>query len=327
MMPRQFLMREAALFAGCMLLFCAFSVFIPDFLDAYGLAEQLRYLVVPGMIAVPMTFIIATAGIDLSVGAIVALCGILLGMLHEDFGLPLPLACVAAVMAGLAAGSFNGSVVAYLGIPPLVVTLATMTLFRGLATGLSQARPYRAFPPEFIQISQGNLFTVTGSSGTELLILPLPAMTLALVVALGAVILRRSWVGRHVELIGENETAARFAAIPVPALTFALYAACGLVCGLCAIYHIALVGTAKSDAAMGFELKAIACVVLGGTRISGGHASVLGTLLGLLLLGMLGYGLHLAGVNDEVVIIVEGLLLVTTAVFNEWLFRRGEARK
>jgi rhamnose transport system permease protein len=327
MIRRALQMREFALFAACVGLFAGFSVLIPDFLDAYGLAEQLRYLVVPGMIAVPMTFIIATAGIDLSVGAMVALCGILLGMLHEDFGLPLPVACAGAVLAGLLAGGFNGSVIAYAGVPPLVVTLATMTLFRGLATGLSQAQPYRAFPPEFIHISQGNVFSLTSSAGTELFILPLPAIALGGVVALGVLVLRRSWVGRHVELIGENETAARFAAIPVPSLKLALYAACGLVCGICAIYHIALVGTAKSDAAMGYELKAIACVVLGGTRISGGHASVPGTLLGLLLLGMLGYGLHLAGVNDEVVIIVEGLLLVATAVLNEWLFRRGEARK
>jgi len=269
------------------------------------------------MMAVPMTFIIATAGIDLSVASIVAMSGIVLGLLFRDAQLPIAVAAGAAVLAGLSAGAFNGWASSYLRIPPLVVTLATMALFRGVAMGLSKAQPISDFPDGLLWLGQGNIVRL----GSDLY-LPTPFAALLIAVALGWVLMRRSWVGRFTECIGENEMAAEFAAIGVRRLKMALYAGCGLVCGLAALFNTGLYATAKADTANGMELEVIACVVIGGTRISGGQGSVIGSLLGLCIIGILRYGLEMAGVRSQYVVIVVGALLIVTAVFNEWIARR-----
>ena len=314
--------RESILFYVFLAMFTAFSAFTDGFLDWFSLFERTRYWVAPGMIAVPMTFIIATAGIDLSVGSIVALCGIVLGLLYQDAQWPLWGAACAAVVAGVLAGAFNGGVSSYLNIPPLVVTLATMALFRGLAMGLSKARSFSDLPEGFRWLSQGDAFSIpAGEAGP--VYFPAPLFALIVTVVIGWLVMRRSWVGRFTECIGENEVAARFAAIDARRLKLALYTACGLVCGVGALFNTALYATAKADAAMGMELDVIACVVIGGTRISGGQGSVIGSLLGLLIIGILKYGLEMAGVRSHNVVIFVGGLLIVTAVFNEWMASTG----
>jgi len=321
MTRRAFLSREAVLLYVLLAMFAGFSVFVEGFLDWFSLFERMRYWAIPGLIAVPMTFIIATAGIDLSVASIVAMSGILLGLLYRDAHFPIAAASIAAVAVGLCAGAFNGGVSSFLGIPPLVVTLATMALFRGVAMGLSKGQPISDFPEGFLWLSQGDALRVpVGNAG--LVTIPVPLFALAAAVAVGWVLMRRSWVGRFTECVGENPIAAEFAAIDVRRLKFALYAASGLVCGVAALFNTALYATAKADTAAGMELEVIACVVVGGTRISGGQGSVVGSLLGPFIIGILRYGLEMAGVKSQYVIIVVGGLLIATAVFNEWMARR-----
>ena len=312
--------RELALIIILMGVFTYFSLTTEGFFDWFNQLERTRYWVAPGLLAIPMTFIIATAGIDLSVGSIVALCGIVLGLLYRDAGWPIALAAIAAIAAGGLAGAFNGGVSSFLRIPPLVVTLATMTLFRGLAMGLSEADSISNFPPGFIWLSQGDLFTIP--LGGETIFVPFPLLVLLAGALFGALLLKKSWIGRYTECIGENATAAEFAAIPVRWLTFALYTGTGVVAGIVSLFYTALFATAKADVGVGLELEAITCVVLGGTRISGGQASVLGTLLGLCIIGMLRYGLELGGFRSQYIIIVVGVLLVVTVVINEWTVRR-----
>lgn len=312
--------REFALFFILGLLFVGFSIAVPEFLDVYSILENTRYWVAPGMLAIPMTFIIATAGIDLSVGSTVALCGMVLGLLYRDAHFPIWGACLAALCTGTVAGAFNGGVSSFLSIPPLVVTLATMTLYRGIAMAISRAQAVSSFPPAFLWLSQGDLVEIPTGNGP--VFIPFCLVALLLMVALGVLIMRRSWIGRYTEAIGENETAAIFAAVPVNWLKAGLYTAMGLVCGIASLFYTALFTTAKADVATGMELEAIACVVLGGTRISGGQGSVLGTLLGLFIIGILRYGLLLAGMPSQFIIIVVGVLLIATVVFNEWMVRR-----
>lgn len=314
--------RELILLATLVVLFVVLSVAVDGFHNWANLLEISRYWVVTGMVAVPMTFIIATAGIDLSVGSMVALCGVILGMLFADAGWPIWAACAAALAAGIALGLFNGGVSSYIGVPPLVVTLATMALYRGLAMGITKARSVSSFPEGFMWIGQGDVVRLAGE-GPRATYLPTPLIALALVVIAGWLLMRRTWVGRFTEAIGENETAAEFAAIDVRFVKMMLYAAAGLVCGIAALFNTALFATAKADVAYGLELEAIACVVVGGTRISGGYGSVVGTLLGLLIIGILRFGLEMMGVKSNVVVIVVGLLLIVTAVLNEFMARRA----
>lgn len=311
--------RELALLGVLVAMFVAFSVGVEGFLDWYNILDRTRYWVVPGMIAVPMTFIIATSGIDLSVGSILALSGIVMGVVHSDLQLPIFVAALAALVTGLLAGGFNGAVSSYLAIPSLVVTLATMTLYRGIAMGMSEARAF-SVPPAFLQLSQANAFYIPLGGG-EYASVPSSLLVLLGIAALGVVFMRKSWVGRYTLCIGENETAARFAAIPVRHLKALLFAATGLVAGAAALFHTALYSTAKADTAAGMELEAIACVVIGGTRISGGQASVVGTLLGLCIIGILRYGLLMADVSAQHIEIVIGVLLIATVVLNEWVAR------
>ncbi|GMV99243.1 MAG: hypothetical protein AMXMBFR84_03820 [Candidatus Hydrogenedentota bacterium] len=315
--------RETALAVVLFALIAGFGLTVDGFLDPFSIFERSRYWVVAGLIAVPMTFVIATAGIDLSVGSIVALSSIVMGMLYRDAGAPMWIAAVCAVLTGMAAGAMNGGVLGFVGVPPLVVTLATMALFRGLAMGLSKADPISSFPPGFLSISHGDAFQIP-LGGQYPVFFPAPLIPMLVAFLIGMVLLRKSWAGRYTEAIGENETAARFAAIDVRWVKMAIYTACGTVCGIAALFHTALFATAKADTAVGLELEVIACVVVGGTRISGGDASVFGSLLGLLIIGILRYGLDKAGVESQNIVIVVGLLLIATVVFNERMaLRRG----
>ena len=319
-MARALRSREMVLFALLAILFSVMSLRVDGFFDAYNLLERTRYWVGPGLIAIPMTFVIATGGIDLSVASILALCGIVMGLLYNDAHWPMAAAAGASLLTGLACGAFNGGVASWVGVPPLVVTLATMALFRGVAMGLSQAKAFSDFPGWFVWLGQGSVARVPFTAANPAY-LPAPLVLLAAAYALGWFLMHRSWIGRFTEMTGENETAARFAAIDVRRLKLALYAGCGLMCGLAAIVHTALYATAKADTASGMELDVIACVVVGGTRISGGRASIAGTLIGLTILGLLRFGLEMAGVSAQYIIIVVGLVLVVAAILNERLGR------
>ena len=323
-MIRAFLGRDAALLAVLIAMFAGFSLTVEGFFDWLNILDRARYWIVPGIIAVPMTFIIATSGIDLSVGSIVALSGIVLGTAFQDLHAPIAVAACSAILVGTMAGAFNGGVIGFLGVPPLVVTLATMALFRGVAMGLSKGAPKGGFPGGFTWISQGDLLALP--LGGSPAYVPAPIVALIAVAIAGGLIMRRTWIGRFTEHIGENETAARFAAINVDWLKFGIYTACGALCGVASLFHTALYATAKADTAQGLELDVIACVVVGGTRISGGRATVTGTLLGLLIIGILRYGLDMAGMKSQYVIIFVGILLIVTAVFNEWTGAKGERR-
>ena len=317
--------RESILMLILLVLFAGFAIGIEGFFDWLNLLERSRYWVVPGMLAVPMTFIIATAGIDLSVGSILGMSGIILGLLFRDLGWPISLAACAAVLISGLAGAFNGGVSSYLRIPPLVVTLATMALFSGAAMGLSQARPIGNFPASFQWFGQGDLVKLS-LGGNKAVSFPVPLMILLLTVIAGWLLMRRSWIGRFTECIGENEIAAEFAAINVRRMKLFLYTASGLIAGLAAVINTAQYATARPDAGKGLELEVIACVVVGGTRISGGRATVIGSLLGLLLIGLLRYGLEMAGVQSQHGIMVVGALLILTAVLNEWQSARAEGK-
>jgi len=322
MIQRILASRETILLFILISLCVVFSVLVEGFSDWVNVVERSRYWVVPGLIAVPMTLIIATGGIDLSVGSILGMCGIVLGLLFRDAGWPIALASLAAVVTGFLAGALNGGVSSYLQIPPLVVTLATMALYSGVALALSQARPIGNFPAPFQWLGQGDFFQLDfGAVGD--ISFPAPLLALLVVALIGWLIMRRSWVGRYAECVGENEVAAKFAAIDVRRLKWMLYAAAGAVCGIASVFYTSLYATARPEAGRGMELEAIACVVVGGTRISGGRGTVIGTILGLLIIGVLRYGLEMAGIPSQRLIIFVGALLIVTAILNEWLSGKG----
>lgn len=299
--------REAVLLILLGVEMAAMQSLSPLFLTPDNLIEVVRQSAEIGLIALAMTLVIITAGIDLSVGSVVGLSIMVMGMLWEDAGLPIAVSALLALLAGTLCGVFNGALITAVGIPPLIVTLATMAGFRGIALGMSQARSIRNFPEGFLWLGQGYVLGI-----------PVQVWVLAVCALLFHLALTRTAWGRSVFSIGANEPAARLSGIAVNRLKRQVYALSGFMSALSAVVYAAHVSVAKPDAGLGFELTAITAVVLGGTAVSGGEGGVLGTLIALLMVGFLRSGLTLARVPSEAQDMMVGLLLILVVAIDRW---------
>jgi rhamnose transport system permease protein len=281
------------------------------FLTADNLLNQGRLVAEIGLVALPMTFIIITGGIDLSVGSIMGLCAVLLGYAWKNLGLPLEAAIALSLGAGALCGFVNGWFIARVGVPPLIMTLATLALYRGLAEGISQARSVRGYPEWFYTLGQGDVLGV-----------PTQLWLWGAAILASAVLLARTTFGRELYVIGHNETAARFSGVPVGRAKVAIYTLSGLMAGLAAWIFVSRVSTTRSDMGTGLELDAIAAVVLGGTSIFGGTGTILGTVLGVVLIQLLKNGLALTGVKGDATIVVIGVVLILSILVANLIQRR-----
>jgi ribose/xylose/arabinose/galactoside ABC-type transport system permease subunit/ABC-type sugar transport system substrate-binding protein len=283
-----------------------FSAIGTNFWSWANAFEITRLLVEVGLLAVAMTPVIVTGGIDLSVGSLMGLSAVLFGELYRDQGWPIPAAAAATLLMGTAAGGLNALLITRLRLPPLIVTLGTFSLFRGLGEGFTRGfENYSQFPDSFLFLGQGYLMAGVPTQ--------LPIFVLA---AIGYwVLLQRSTIGRGLYAIGFSPEGARHAGIPVERRLALVYILSGLTASLAAIIYVAHLGQAKSDAGTGYELDAITAVVLGGTSIFGGRGTIQGTVLGLLAITVLRNGLQLADQSGYLAgILVGGLLLVTISM-------------
>jgi rhamnose transport system permease protein len=241
------------------------------------------------------------------------LCAILLGVAWKGIGLPLEAAIVFCIAAGGVAGFVNGWFITRVRIPPLIMTLATLALYRGLAEGISQARSVRGYPEGFFWVGQGELFGVP----TQLWIMVAAILVFAFVLA-------RTTFGRWLYMIGNAETAARFSGIPVDRCKLVIYTLSGLMAGVAAWIFVSRVSTTRSDMGLGIELDVIAAVVLGGTSIFGGSGTIGGTVLGLVLIQLLKNGLALTGVKGDATIVVIGTVLILSVLITNFVQRRQD---
>lgn len=303
--------RELALAAILVVVLVAMAFLSEEFLTARNLLEMTRFIVEIGLLALPMTLIIITKGIDLSVGANLALSAVAFGLSWQA-GVPLVPAALIGVLTGTVGGLLNGVTSAYVGVPPLVVTLATFGAYRGIALGLSQGRGVSGFPDWFYVLGQGSIGPV-----------PVQLIVFALAAVVFLVVLHRTPFGRAVYAIGHNERAAQHAGIPVRRLLLSLYTLSGTLAGLAAIVYVSRVGTAKGNAGANYELEAITAVVLGGTSIAGGTGSIPGTLLGLAIIISLRFGMILGGVDANIRSLVLGLALIVAVLVYQLAGRRS----
>ena len=290
-----------------------FSITGSNFLTAGNLFEITRLSVEVGLLALVMTPIIITGGIDLSVGSMMGLAAVVMGALWRDVGLSMPVAIVFALLVGLLGGALNAAAITKLNAPPLIVTLGTFSLFRGIAEGLTRGiENYSGFPPVFLFLGQGY---IGGVIPTQLFIL-LPSMVIVWWW------LHRTAFGRSYYAIGFSQEGARYAGIKVRRRLNFAYCVSGLAAGLAAVIYVAHLGQAKSDAGTGYELMAITAVMLGGASIFGGRGTVLGTVLGLFAIVTLQNGLRLSGQPAELAGVLTGVLLVITILVDR-LSRRN----
>jgi rhamnose transport system permease protein len=292
-----------------------FSVISPQFATSGNAFEVMRFSVELGLLAIALTPVIITGGIDLSVGSMMGLAAVVLGGAHHDWGLPLSAAVPLVLLLGAAGGLVNALLISRLGLPPLIVTLGSFSLFRGVAEGLTHAAVnYTGFPAGFLQLGQGYLFGVV------------PAQLAVLLAAVGAyyLLLHRSTIGRALYTIGFAPAGARYAGIPVARRVALVYLLSGMMASLAAIVYVAHLGQARADAGTGYELDAITAVVLGGTSIYGGRGTIGGTLAGLFAIAVLKNGLQLAALPTEFTGVLTGILLIATIAVDRFE-RRGRA--
>lgn len=246
-----------------------------------NLFNIVRHSVEIGLLALVMTPIILTGGIDLSIGSTLGLCAILFGKLWRDAGLPPWAAAIGAILVGGACGLLNGALITQLRLPPLIVTLGTFSLFRGLAEAITRGvDAFTNFPESFLFLGSGQILGV-----------PTQAWILLAVAILIWLIVHRTVLGRSFRAIGFSSEGARYAGLPVERRILFCYVLAGLVAGIASLTYTARLGTAKADAGYGYELLAITAVVLGGTSIFGGIGSVHGAMLGVAALAVLNNGL------------------------------------
>jgi rhamnose transport system substrate-binding protein/rhamnose transport system permease protein len=293
-----------------------FAAIAPQFATPGNFFEITRLSVELGLLALALTPVLITGGIDLSVGSMMGLAAVMFGVANRDWGLPIPLSALVSLLVGAAGGGLNAVLVARLGIPPLIVTLGTFSLFRGIAEGITHAAVnYTGFPPAFLALGQGYLAGVV----------PAQLPIFLLVLAGYVVLLHRSVIGRALYAIGFTPAGARYAGLPVARRLGLVYVVSGMVSSLAAIVYVAHLGQARSDAGNGYELDAITAVVLGGTSVFGGRGTILGTVLGLFAISVLRNGLRLAALPSELAGVLTGALLLATIALDRLRSRHRAA--
>jgi ribose/xylose/arabinose/galactoside ABC-type transport system permease subunit len=272
----------------------------PRFSTLNNSFDILRHSVEIGLLAVAMTPIILAGGIDLSVGSLLGLCAIFMGKLWRDAGVPLPAAIACTVALGAVAGGVNATLITVLRLPPLIVTLGTFSLFRGLAEAITRGvDTFTNFPASFLFWGQERWFG-----------LPAQAPVFFTVAVIFWLLVHRTTFGRSLRTIGFSPEGARYAGLPVQRRLATAYILAGVVAAIAAVIYTARLGQAKADAGTGYELFAITAIVLGGTSIFGGRGTVHGTLLGVAAIAVLNNGLVHARLPREAAGVLTGALLV-----------------
>ena len=305
--------REGGL-AGVLILLVIFLAWrSPYFLTIGNLVVVGRQAALSLLIAIGMTIVILAGGIDLSVGSTVALVSVVTGELLVTLQLNPVLGVVLAVLAGVAIGLVNGVIVAMSSIPPFVVTLGMLAVARGLALGITQGQTLSGFDPAFLVLGQGSLAGV-----------PIPVWIAAALAVAAHVLLTRTRFGRNVFFIGSNEQAAVLSGIRVRRTKIAIFAIAAGLAGLEAVIETARLSVGQPSAGNGYELVAIGAVVIGGTSLFGGEGSILGTVLGTLLLALIQNGLILLGISAYWQQVFSGTIIVAAVALNIWRQKSGQ---
>jgi ribose/xylose/arabinose/galactoside ABC-type transport system permease subunit len=302
--------RQFGTLIGLVVLCAILWILTPHFLTVSNLLNIAEQTSINAIVAVGMTFVILSGGIDLSVGSIVALSGVVLGTALKG-GQPLPVALLLALGVGLLCGLINGTLISWGGLPPFIVTLGTMSIARGAALLYTEGRPVSGFDESFRVLA-------TGRVG----FLPAPVIVMAVVYLIAHFVLTRTTFGRYVYAIGGNEEATRLSGVSIRFHKTLIYGVSGLMSATAAVILTARLNSAQPIAGMMYELDAIAATVIGGTSLMGGEGSLGGTLVGALIMGVLRNGLNLLGVSSFLQQIVIGGVIVVAVLLDTVLKRK-----
>ncbi|WP_102959010.1 ABC transporter permease [Mangrovicella endophytica] len=311
---RRLLVQEYGIFIAFLILVAILSVSNPYFLTAGNISNVLLQTSINGVLAIGMTFVILTRGIDLSVGSVVALAGIVSASFATTSATamvpggpyPVALALAVGILVGVVSGAIVGVIVSRFAVPAFVATLGMLSAARGATLIYGGGRPVPALLPEFRWIGTGNVFGI-----------PMPVVILIVVFALSWWVLARTRFGRYIYAVGGNPHAAKTSGIDVTRTRFVVYVISGGLAGLAGMILSARTGSALPQAGIAYELDAIAAVVIGGTSLSGGVGRVTGTLIGALIIGVMNNGLDLMGIQSYYQQILKGALIVGAVMLDQ----------
>ena len=303
---------QYGIFVAFGLICLTLSLITPNFLTWSNLTIVLTQVSINALLAFGVTFVIITGGIDLSLGSMVAVTGVVAASFAHPDDYPVVVPVFMALFAGLAMGAFNGLVITRSNVPPFIVTLGTMTIGRGLALILSKGRPISNLSDSFNFIGGGQLLGI-----------PMPIFILIILFVICAILLNKTLLGRYMYAIGGNEQAARASGIPLNRIKMIVYTLCGGLAALAGILLTSRITTGQPNAGAGFELDAIAAAIIGGTSTSGGTGTMAGALIGALLIGVISNGLDLLNVTSYYQQVVMGVIIIGAVVLDSLKHRKN----
>ncbi|TYP79263.1 ABC transporter permease [Paenibacillus methanolicus] len=315
------LLQQVLAFGSLIVLVLVFSLASGNFFQFSNIVGILLSTAVIGVLALGSTFVIITGGIDLSVGTVMTLSAVMTGVFITFWGLPVPLGLLGGILTGALCGMVSGVAIAKMKIPPFIATLAMMMIAKGLALVISGTKPiYFTDHPAFGEIALGSLLAslIPGFA------IPNAVLVFFAVAIIGAIVLSRTIIGRYNLAIGSNEEATRLSGVNVTFWKIVIYTMTGLFTGLAGILMASRLNSAQPALGMGYELEAIAAVVIGGTSLSGGKGTIVGTVIGALIMSVLTNGLRILSVPQEWQTVVVGFVIVL-AVYADILRRRKHA--
>ena len=307
-------------FASLLVLMIFFSFASSNFMQTDNMVAILQATAVNGVLAIACTFVIVTGGIDLSVGTMMTFCAVMAGVVLTYWGLPLPLGIVASIFFGALCGFTSGVLIAKLKVPPFIATLGMMMLLKGLSLVISGTKPiYFNDTPGFTYISQESLI------GELIPALPIPnaVLILFIVAIVASIVLNKSVLGRYTFALGSNEEAVRLSGVNVDFWKIVVYSVSGAICGIAGLLIASRLNSAQPALGQGYELDAIAAVVIGGTSLSGGTGTIIGTIIGAFIMSVLTNGLRIMSVAQEWQTVVTGVIIIL-AVYMDILRRRKQ---
>jgi ribose transport system permease protein len=295
-----------------LLLMCVLLVFMTDkFLTPSNLFNVCRQICINIFLACGMTLVILLGGIDLSVGSVIAVSGCVSAGMCTWLKLPVPVGITIGLLCGTAIGAVNGLITSQTSIPPFIITLATMNIGRGIARIYTSAKTIAVLEPSYTWFGAGKIFNV-----------PVQLLFIVVVVVVTSFILNKTKLGRQIYYVGDNEQSAKYAGLKVKQIRFFVFIFCGLLASIAGILSTARTFAATMDMGISSEMDAIAAVVLGGTSMRGGRGTLMGTVIGAIIIGVLSNGMNLLGINTSWQYVVQGIVILI-AVFVDYIRNQG----
>ncbi|HHW47565.1 MAG TPA: ABC transporter permease [Clostridiaceae bacterium] len=304
---------EYGVFLVLIAIFILFSIYAPNFFQIKNMFNVARQISTLGIVAVGMTIVMISGGIDLSVGYQISLINVLCAWLMVNANISPLLASIIVIALGTFIGFINGLIVVKTGVVPLIVTLAIMNVLRGISFMISRGLPIFGFPKSFSFLGQGSIAGI-----------PVSLIIMAVIFVIGSIILKKTYFGRYFYAIGSNEEAAKLSGINTGALQMLAFSICGFLTSVAAVLTLSRTNSGLSSNGVGFEFNVITACVLGGVSASGGKGTIFGALVGVLIVGFLDNGLLLMNVSEYTQWVVKGVLMLAAVVYDITMRRKNE---